>query len=128
MPQVADSKAHFLARAKEYNAPQVIIDELVAADIKTLGQLAFAFTRPGQEYDETKFQAWITAIHEGVAPSIGEAAAVRGRHFEAEIVLTATLKPSVEKVSDASAPPSNPVCRKECQDGGSAQIFGRHHH
>ena len=83
MSQVADSKAHFLARAKEYNVPQPLIDELTAAGITTLGQLAFAFARPGQEYDENKFTDWLTTIHGGTAPSIGEAASVRRLHFEA---------------------------------------------
>ena len=116
MSQVADSKAHFLARAKEYSVPQTIIDELAAADIRTLGQLAFAFTRPGQEYDEEKFQNWITTIHGGTAPSLGEAAAVRRLHFEAEIVLTASLKASIEHpVSEASTPRPIPFAERNAR-------------
>ena len=116
MSQVADSKAHFLARAKEYNVPQPLIDELTAAGITTLGQLAFAFTRPGQEYDENKFTDWLTTIHGGTAPSIGEAASVRRLHFEAEIVLTASLKAAVEHpLSESSAPRPIPFAERNAR-------------
>ena len=116
MSQVADSKAHFLARAKEYNVPQVLVDELTAAGITTLGQLAFAFTRPGQEYDENKFADWLATIHGGVAPAIGEAASVRRLHFEAEIVLTASLKAAVEHpVSESSTPRPIPFAERNAR-------------
>ena len=116
MSQVADSKAHFLARAKEYNVPQVVLDELVAAGITTLGQLAFAFTRPGQDYDEDKFTEWLTLIHGGHAPAIGEAASVRRLHFEAEIVLTASLKAAVEHpLSESSTPRPIPFAERNAR-------------
>ena len=53
-------------------------------------------SRPGQEYDETKFTDWLTNIHGGHVPATGEAASVCRLHFEAEIVLTASLKAAVE--------------------------------
>ena len=52
MASLSDSKAHFEARAKEYEVPDLVMDNLRIAGITTLAHLAFAFQRPGQDFDE----------------------------------------------------------------------------
>ena len=92
MASLSDSKAHFLARAKEYEVPDDLINNMRLAGVSTLGHLAFAFLRPGQDFEERQFNEWATTVNLGNAPSMGALASLRHLHFEAEIVLTATLK------------------------------------
>jgi hypothetical protein len=71
-------------------------------------QLAFAFQRPEQDFDEQQFNDWALRVNQNVPPSMGAMAALRRLHYEAEIVLTATLKASVEQPQDISAPRAMP--------------------
>jgi hypothetical protein len=115
MASLADSKAHFLARAKEYEVPESLIDNMRVSGISTLAHLAFAFLRPGQEFEEQQFNDWANAVNMGVAPSMGALASLRRLHFEAEIVLTATLKASVEQPQDLSAPKPMPHAERSAR-------------
>ena len=89
MASLTDSEAHFEARAKEYAVPSDIFQAMTASGIKTMGHLAFAITRPGQELDDAKFDNWVAQLNGGVAPALGTTAALRRLHFEAEVILTA---------------------------------------
>ena len=63
MASLADSAAHFDARAAEYQVPDALRQQLIASGIKTLGQLAFAFARPGQEYTDQQFVDWLREVN-----------------------------------------------------------------
>ena len=112
MASLADSKAHFLARAKEYAVPEDFIDNMKVAGVSTMAHLAFAFVRPGQEFEEKKFDAWAKAVNLGVAPTLGALASLRRLHFEAEIILTSTLKSSVEQPLDLNTPKPLPFAER----------------
>ena len=71
MASLADSQAHFLARAKEYSVPDDLIDNMKVAGVSTMAHLAFAFVRPGQDFDEDKFDQWAKTVNLGVAPALG---------------------------------------------------------
>ena len=110
---LVDSKAHFDARATEYGVPENLLTALKAAGFTTLGQLAFAVNRPGQETDDNKFEKWVATINGGVAPAMGAVAAVKRLHFESEIVLTSMMRSAVEQpLSDSSSPKPIPYAEK----------------
>ena len=69
-----------------------------------MGHLAFALSKPGQDFDEDKFEDWLKTVNNGTLPTLGAVAAVWRLHFEAEIVLTATLRASVDQSSESSTP------------------------
>ena len=104
MAALTDSKAHFAARAKEYEVPDSLVDNLRLAGVTTMAHLAFSICRPGQDFEESKFEQWVTTVNGGVAPTVGALAAVRRLHFEAEIVVTSTLKASVEQTQESTTP------------------------
>lgn len=105
MSTAADSAAYFKARALEYGVNQPLIDALSASGISAMGQLAFAVSRPGQDFDERRFTDWLRQVNEDTPPSIGVAAAMKRLHFEAEILVTAGLKAMVEQPTAESATP-----------------------
>lgn len=116
MTSLADSTAHFDVRAAEYQVPTILHQRLIAAGISTLGQLAFAFARPGQEYTDQQFVDWLTEVNLGTAPPMGATAAVRRLHFEAEVIITASLKAAVENpTSDTSTPKPIPQAEKNAR-------------
>ena len=115
MVSLADSKAHFLARCKEYGVPEDLVDNMKVSGVSTLAHLAFAFVRPGQEFEEARFDAWAKAVNLGMAPTLGALAALRRLHFEAEIVLTSTLKSSVEQPQDATTPKPLPFAERSAR-------------
>lgn len=96
MASLTESVAHFKARASEYGVPDEVQRAFGNAGIHTMGHLAFGFSRPGQDFEENKFVEWITTINGGTVPSVGTLAAIRRLHFEAEVILTASLKAAVE--------------------------------
>lgn len=96
MANLSDSEAHFSARASEYGVNNALIRALKQNGIETLATLAFAIGRPGQEFPEAAFDTWARDLNNGVAPSMGELASLRRLRFEAEVVITAALKASVE--------------------------------
>ena len=112
MASLSDSKAHFLARAQEYAVPDDLIDNLKVAGISTMAHLAFAFVRPGQEFEEAKFDQWVREVNLGNAPTLGALAALRRLHFESEIIVTATLRSSVEHPQEASTPKPLPFAER----------------
>lgn len=101
----ATSNAHFLERARECAVPEELLDKLDQAGIRSLSHLAFAVARPGQEFDERRFEEFLTRVNNGTAPSIGAIASVRMLHFEAEIVVTSSLRSSVEQPASESNQP-----------------------
>ena len=98
MASLADSQAHFLARAKEYSVPDDLIDNMKVAGVSTMAHLAFAFVRPGQDFDEDKFDQWAKTVNLGVAPTLG--------------ALASTLKSSVEQPLDGSTPKPLPFAER----------------
>ena len=68
MTSLAESEAHFAERAKEYALPAPLFQFLYDAGIKTLGNLAFAFSRPGQEFSENDFEQWVKDLTGAVLP------------------------------------------------------------
>lgn len=113
MTSLADSKAHFKARATEYGIPDALVTALVNAGFETMGQLAFAVSRPGQETDEGKFSTWLQTINGGTAPSLGAAAAVKRLHFESEVILTSIMRSAVEQpISEHATPKPVPYAER----------------
>ena len=113
MASIAESEAYFEARCREYGVPPVLQTALNRAGISTLGHLAFAMNRPGQEFDEARFDQWLAQVNGGAAPTLGATAIVRRLHFEAEIVLTASLKASIEQPDrDGIAPKPLPYAER----------------
>lgn len=111
MANPADSEAHFDERARAYQLPNGLLQELKLNGIRTLGHLAFAIFRPGADFDETAFNQWARDLNHGVAPTMGALAALRRLHFESEVVLTAALKASVE-TTEATAVKAIPVAER----------------
>ncbi|CAJ1376967.1 unnamed protein product [Effrenium voratum] len=101
MASAVDSTAFFAQRRKEYAIPQELIDRLEAQGVTTMGHLAFSLGRPGQDVDDADFVRWITRINNNVEPPQGPLASARRLHFEAEVVVTASLKASIEGASDS---------------------------
>ena len=115
MANLQDSKAHFRARATEYGVPDAFMQNLVANGISTMAHLAFAIGRLGQEITDTDFDNFITAVN-GVALTTGATAAMRRLHFEAEVILTASLKASIEQpASDSSTPKPTPIAERSAR-------------
>lgn len=111
MANVCDSEAHFTSRAREYGVTQGLLASLNANGVRTMAHLAFVIVRPGAEFNEAAFDAWARDVNGGIAPSMGEVAALRRLHFESEIVLTASLKAAVE-TPDQSTPRPIPFAER----------------
>lgn len=80
MANLVDSAAYFDARATEYGVPDALLTLLNTAGFTTLGHLAFAVNRPGQETDDARFDARATRINNNVAPALGAVAALKRLH------------------------------------------------
>ena len=115
MASLVDSRAHFESRASEYGVPNDLVVALAGAGVRTLGHLAFAINRPGQDFDETKFEDWIRAVNNGVMPTLGAISALRRLHFEAEIIITSTFRASVEQPSESSTPKPLPHAERSAR-------------
>ena len=116
MSSLQDSKAHFLARAAEYQAPEGFVRNLTANGVSTMAQLAFAIGRPGQEISDADFDTFITTVNAGTPLTIGGTASMRRLHFESEIILTASLKASIEQPStDSSTPKPTPIAERNAR-------------
>ena len=115
MAALTDSKAHFAARAKEYDVPDGLVDSLRLAGVTTMAHLAFAICRPGQDFEEEKFEQWVTGVNGGVAPTVGALAAIRRLHFESEIVVTSTLRASVEQPQESTPPRPLPQAERSAR-------------
>lgn len=111
MSTQADSEAHFEARAREYGLSSALLVALQNNGIGTLAQLAFAVNRPGSDFVEAAFDAWALQVNGGVAPTMGQMASLRRLHFEAEIIVTATLRANVE-APDSSVPKPIPFAER----------------
>ena len=111
MAGVQDSEAHFASRAAEYGVPPEFVGRLKAEGISTLAHLAFAIFRPGTEFEERAFTDWATDRNNGIPLTMGAAAALRRLHFESEVVMTATIRASVE-TPDPGIPKAIPFAEK----------------
>ena len=111
MSGIQDSEAHFLNRATEYGLPEEFVTRLRAQGVSTLGHLAFAIFRPGSEFEERAFNDWATDVNNGTPLTIGAAAALRRLHFESEVILTSTIRASVE-TPDHGIPKPVPFAEK----------------
>ena len=111
MAGVQDSEAHFASRAAEYGVPSEFVGRLKAEGISTLAHLAFAIFRPGTEFEERAFTDWATDRNNGIPLTMGAAAALRRLHFESEVVMTATIRASVE-TPDPGIPKAIPFAEK----------------
>lgn len=108
-----DSEAHFASRASDYGVPNEFMRNLSRNGITTLGHLAFAVFRPGAEFEEAAFDQWVTDMNGGVPLAMGPAAAMRRLHFEAEVVITSSVRSSVE-ATDA-VPRPVPIAEKNAR-------------
>ena len=111
MSNQVSSSAHFRARAAEYEIPEQMVDLLDRNHIRTMGNMAFAFSRPGAEFNEAEFTNWIRDLNGGNLPAMGIVAALRRLHFESEIILTASLRASVE-APESSTPKALPFAER----------------
>ena len=75
--------------------PEDVLAALNAAGVRTMAH---------KEFDEEKFEDWLRTVNGGNLPTLGAVAFVRRLSFEAEIVLTSTLRSSVEQPGDSSTP------------------------
>ena len=91
--------------------PMLFLARLRDQGVTTLGHLAFAVFRPGTEFEERAFNEWATDVNNGVPLAMGAAAALRRLHFESEVVLTSTIRASVE-APDAGTPRPVPFAEK----------------
>jgi hypothetical protein len=88
---------------------------LSLAGVKTMGHLAFAINRPGQDFDESKFEDWIKNVNRGTMPTLGAFAALRRLPFEAEIIVTSTWRASVEQPPESSTPKPLPYAERSAR-------------
>ena len=111
MSGLIDSEAHFESRASEYGVPTNFVLALRREGIRTVGHLAFAVFRPGAEFNEREFDRWTQEVNGGVALTMGAAAAVRRLHYECEVIMTSTIRSTVE-TPDSSTPKPIPFAEK----------------
>ena len=104
MAGLMDSEAHFAARASEYGVPEAFMRNLKAQGITTMGHLAFAVFRPGADFEEAAFDTWARDVNGGIALAMGAAAALRRLHFEAEVVITSSVRSSAESTDQSPRP------------------------
>lgn len=114
MTSQLDSKPHFVARAREYGLSANLLTRLENHGFDTFGQLALAAFTPGADFDEVQFNTWARQVNNDAAPTIGELAALRRLHFEAEIVATSVLKASVE-TADPTSPKTIPLAERSAR-------------
>ena len=114
MSSLQDSVAHFKQRAKDAGVDDGFVTALEANQIRTLAHLAFAIGRPGQEVGDTEFDAWVNTVAGG-PPTMGQLAAIRRLHFEAEVIITATLKAAVEQPADMTQPKQVPFAERNAR-------------
>ena len=77
-----------------------------------MGHLAFAVFRPGAEFNEREFDTWAQGVNNNVPLTMGAAAAVRRLHYECEVIMTSTIRSSVETPADSSTPKAIPFAEK----------------
>lgn len=111
MAGLVDSEAHFEARANEYGVPPAFLQALRREGITTVGHLAFAVFRPGAEFNEREFDNWAQGVNNNVPLTMGAAAAVRRLHYECEVIMTSTIRSTVE-TPDSSTPKAIPFAEK----------------
>ena len=111
MAGIVDSEAHFEARANEYGVPANFLQALRREGITTVGHLAFAVFRPGAEFNEREFDNWAQGVNNNVPLTMGAAAAVRRLHYECEVIMTSTIRSTVE-TPDSSTPKAIPFAEK----------------
>lgn len=114
MSVLIDSEAHFELRANEYGVPGAFLQALRREGITTVGHLAFAVFRPGAEFNERDFDNWAQGVSNNVPLTMGVAAAVRRLHYECEVIMTSTIRSTVE-TPDTSTPKAIPFAEKNAR-------------
>ena len=114
MAGLVDSEAHFESRANEYGVPAAFLQALRREGITTVGHLAFAVFRPGATFNEREFDTWAQGVKNNVPLTMGAAAAVRRLHCECEVIMTSTIRSTVE-TPDTSTPKAIPFAEKNAQ-------------
>lgn len=104
MASLIESEAHFEQRAKEYGVDDGLLTVLKNSGVTKLASLAFAVNRPGADFNEREFDQWAQAVNGGNPLTIGQAAALRRLHFEAEVTVTASFRQAVETSETAPRP------------------------
>ena len=99
------SEAHFKERASEYGVPNDLLRSLAAQGVKTMGSLAFSISRPGADFDENAFNDFARDLNGGSLPAMGALSALKRLHFESEVILTSTVRSSVETPESATPRP-----------------------
>ena len=100
MASQLESEPHFAERARSYGVSDALLLALQHHGLRALGASAFAVFRPGADFDEGAFDA---RPNNAFAPTMGQMAALRRLHFEAEVVTASSLKASAE-IADHTAP------------------------
>ena len=91
--------------------PEAFLQALRREGITTVGHLAFAIFRPGAEFNEREFDNWAQGVNNNVPLTMGAAAAVRRLHYECEVIMTSTIRSTVE-TPDSSTPKAFPFAEK----------------
>ena len=91
--------------------PANFLQALRREGITTVGHLAFAVFRPGAEFNEREFDTWAQGVNNNVPLTMGAAAAVRRLHYECEVIMTSTIRSTVE-TPDSSTPKAIPFAEK----------------
>ena len=101
MSLLLDSEAQFAARAREIGLTTAVVDSLRDAGVNHLSALAFAVGQPGQPLAIAEVDTFLQGAL-GRAATIAENTAIRRLAFEAQTLITASLRQIVEARDDGA--------------------------
>ena len=101
MSLLLDSEAQFASRAKEIGLSAAVVQNLKDAGVNHLSALAFAVGQPGQAISVTDVDTFLQNAM-GRAPTLAENTAIRRLAFEAQTLITASLRQIVEARDDGT--------------------------
>ena len=101
MSLLLDSEAQFASRAKEVGLSAAVVQNLKDAGVNHLSALAFAVGQPGQAISVTDVDTFLQNAM-GRAPTLAENTAIRRLAFEAQTLITASLRQIVEARDDGT--------------------------
>ena len=117
--EVVDSEASFKARCSLVCGDLAIHGKLLAQQVKTFSDLAFACGTPQAPPSEEDFNQFCDKIL-GSGASVGDAAKLRRLHFESSAYVTASLKAQVMGET-SEAPKKLPVAEKTARVANQRQ-------
>ena len=103
MSLLLDSEAQFASRAKEVGLSATVIQNLKDVGVNHLSALAFAVGQPGQAISVTDVDTFLQNAM-GRPPILAENTAIRRLAFEAQTLITASLRQIVEARDDDGTP------------------------